>query len=112
MSQRLPLTVPAPDPAPGHLRTGVGRIAVFLPVLGLVILGRPSHLAGQTPGTLQVAARVLPVQASVGALDLVAEVLKADSSQAVLRSPLAQVRVEAEDKPKRWRLVRVDFLRN
>jgi hypothetical protein len=112
MSQRLPLAVPAPDRDSGHPRSPVGRFALFLPVLGLLILGRPARLTGQTSGTLQVTAQVLPVQASVGALSLVAAALKADSSQTVLRSSLAQVRVEAHGKRERPRLVRVDFLRN
>jgi hypothetical protein len=112
MSQRLPLTVPAPDRDPAHPRRPFGRFAFFLPVLGLLLLSHPTRLAAQASGTLQASAQVLPVQVSVGALGLVAEALKADSSHAVLRSALAQVRVEAEGRRERPRVVRVDFLRN
>jgi hypothetical protein len=112
MSQRLPLTVPVPDRDSGRPRSPVGRFAFFLPVLGFLLLSRPPSLAGQTSGTVQVGARVLPVQASLGAWGLVAEALRADSSQSVRQSSLARVRIEAEGKREQPRLVRVDFLRN
>ena len=116
MPQGLSALRPAPDrdPATFGTRSGALRAAWGLATLLAMSVG-PSQLSAQSRASVQVAARVLPVEPSRTALGVAVKALDDPSAPSSAHSRLALIRVEgATDAPgvRRRRLVRIDFLRN
>lgn len=114
LHQRLSARATALGSDEGH--AGAPDVAGLLLLLLLLLLLSaltPGLARAQASGSLQVAARVVPVEPSRSALTLVGEALR-DPRPVARESRLAQVRIDpvAVRDPLAPRRVRVDFLKN